>query len=316
MPEKASSNRNTFHGDELLSMKASLVEMNASHLMDELFAEFEQDLDEFSLPAPVGLPPSAWEDTSGTLSVDYYPVEAVNTGTGLGPGATSQAAQPQLSPLPLNGLLLPGVATAAVALLLWIGSQFQQPRAITPLAAPLADSSDSASNRVFAAYMQRSLERINRNIQTQAAPAAAPAPQTVNLPALSSPVPANPKTSPKVVTVTERVYIPVYQPPQPQPVIKPQLPLTAKLEPAAALPSPATATAATKAMSTATQTLVGILELGDRSAALVGAEGITRQVHVGETLGSGGWSLVKVANQKAIIQRQGELRSIYVGQKF
>lgn len=314
MPEKASFNQNTCHGDEL-SMKASLVEVNASHLMDELFAEFEQDLDEFSLPAPVGLSPSTWEDTSGTLSVEYYPVEAVNTGRGLGPGATRQAAQPQLSPLPLNGLLLPGIATAAVALLLWIGSQFQQPRAITPLAAPLADSSDSASNRAFAAYMQRSLERINRNIQTQAAPAAAPAPQTVNLPALSSPVLANPKPSPKVVTVTERVYIP-YQPPQPQPVIKPQAPLTAKREQAPALPSPATVTAANRPMPTATQTLVGILELGDRSAALVGTDGITRQVHVGETLGPGGWSLVKVANQKAIIQRQGELRSIYVGQKF
>jgi len=310
MPEKASFNRNTFHEDEL-SMKASLVEMNASQLMDELFAEFEQDLNEFSPPAPGGFSPSAWDDTDAPLSVDYYPLEAVNTGTGLGSGSTSQAVQSQQPPLPGNTLLLPGIATAAVALLLWIGSQ-QQPRAIAPLAAPLADSSDSATNRAFAAYMQRSLARINKNIQAQAISAEAPAPQTVTLPALTLPKPANPKPSPKVVT--ERVYIP-YQPPQPQ-VTQPQRPLTAKRQ-AAALPSPATATTASaNALPTASQTLVGVLELGDRSAALVGADGTTRQVQVGETLGPGGWSLVKVANQQAIIQRQGELRSIYVGQKF
>jgi hypothetical protein len=63
-------------------------------------------------------------------------------------------------------------------------------------------------------------------------------------------------------------------------------------------------------------TLVGVLELGDRSAALFEVNGITQRIRVGEGIGTTGWALVTVANQEAIIRRNGEVRSIYVGQKF
>ena len=66
----------------------------------------------------------------------------------------------------------------------------------------------------------------------------------------------------------------------------------------------------------ANHTLVGLLELGDRSAALFDVSGVTQRITVGEAIGASGWILVSVANQEAVIRRNGEVRSVYVGQKF
>ncbi|BAZ27928.1 hypothetical protein NIES4074_03570 [Cylindrospermum sp. NIES-4074] len=62
--------------------------------------------------------------------------------------------------------------------------------------------------------------------------------------------------------------------------------------------------------------LEGLLELGNKSAALFKIEGVTRLVNVGESIGSSGWTLVEVSNGEAIVRRNGEVRSIYTGQKF
>ena len=63
-------------------------------------------------------------------------------------------------------------------------------------------------------------------------------------------------------------------------------------------------------------TLVGVMEQGDRSAALFNAAGVTRYIFVGEGIGDSGWTLVSVANQEAVIRRNGEVRSVYAGQSF
>jgi hypothetical protein len=68
--------------------------------------------------------------------------------------------------------------------------------------------------------------------------------------------------------------------------------------------------------ATTSHTLVGILELGQRSAALFEVNGVTRRIHLGEGIGGSGWSLVEVVNQEAILRRNGEVRSVYVGQSF
>lgn len=62
--------------------------------------------------------------------------------------------------------------------------------------------------------------------------------------------------------------------------------------------------------------LEGLLELGEQSAALFKVNGITRRVQKGESIGASGWKLVEVANGEAIIRRNGEVRSIFAGQKF
>lgn len=65
-----------------------------------------------------------------------------------------------------------------------------------------------------------------------------------------------------------------------------------------------------------THTLEGLLELGDKSAALFKIEGVTRRINVGEEIGSSGWTLVGVNNGEAVVRRNGEVRSIFTGQKL
>ena len=67
---------------------------------------------------------------------------------------------------------------------------------------------------------------------------------------------------------------------------------------------------------TSSHVLEGLLELGEESAALFKVNGVTRHVQKGESIGASGWKLVEVANGEAIIRRNGEVRSIFAGQKF
>jgi hypothetical protein len=69
-------------------------------------------------------------------------------------------------------------------------------------------------------------------------------------------------------------------------------------------------------VSLVTHTLVGVLELGEKSAALFEIEGVARRIYVGESIGASGWTLAEVKNQEAVIRKGGEVRSIFVGQKF
>ncbi|HIK30597.1 MAG TPA: hypothetical protein IGS17_19320 [Oscillatoriales cyanobacterium M59_W2019_021] len=62
--------------------------------------------------------------------------------------------------------------------------------------------------------------------------------------------------------------------------------------------------------------LLGILQFGDRSAALFEVNGVPSRVNVGESIGSSGWTLVEVTDQQARIRRNGEVRDIFVGQQF
>ncbi len=63
-------------------------------------------------------------------------------------------------------------------------------------------------------------------------------------------------------------------------------------------------------------TLEGLLELGNKSVALFQVNGTSRRVSIGETIGASGWTLVDVNNGEAIVRRNGEVRSIYAGQKL
>ena len=62
--------------------------------------------------------------------------------------------------------------------------------------------------------------------------------------------------------------------------------------------------------------LDGLLELGNKSVALFKVDGISRRINLGENIGTTGWTLVEVSNGEAIVRRNGEVRSIYTGQKL
>ncbi|AKG21632.1 hypothetical protein [Calothrix sp. 336/3] len=104
--------------------------------------------------------------------------------------------------------------------------------------------------------------------------------------------------------------------PEPKPAIPPA-PLRVARVPQAPPPAPKTPEVTTVATTNqAINTLEGLLELGGKSAALFKINGVTRRIDIGETIGSSGWTLVDVANGEAIIRRNGEVRSIFTGQKF
>lgn len=178
-------------------------------------------------------------------------------------------------------------------------------------AAPVLTSAQIAEmerKEAFLDYMQDSLEAIDRRASQAQVPDAPDAMPTLTIPGS----PANSQT------VLERVYVPVYQTPPiagaPQtgvPQISSAPPSTAATAPATPAPSAPVAAAPTTAY-----TLVGILDLGDRSAALVNIDGTTQRFQVGESIGASGWTLVSIENQEAVIRRNGEVRSIYVGQVF
>ncbi|MEH2372606.1 MAG: hypothetical protein V7K15_05890 [Nostoc sp.] len=110
--------------------------------------------------------------------------------------------------------------------------------------------------------------------------------------------------------------ITVRQRPNPLPAL-PVVPLRAALapesEPTITQEQVYPATAIADAPS---DTLEGLLELGKKSAALFKIDGLTRRVNMGESIGSSGWTLVDVSNGEAVIRRNGEVRSIYAGQKL
>lgn len=93
-------------------------------------------------------------------------------------------------------------------------------------------------------------------------------------------------------------------------------PATAPAAAQQAAPQSQPAAPAVSSAPTSAHTLVGILELGDRSAALFEVDGVARRIYVGESIGSSGWTLGEIKNQEAVIRKGGDVRSVFVGQKF
>lgn len=176
----------------------------------------------------------------------------------------------------------------------------------------------------------------------------APTPQVVIIPpantTVTNPLPAptvavspsaNPPSSGRAIAVagsTSPSTSPVAT--SPSPSTSPEPKISAREEPAAppaaappaaapsaaavqqAAPQAQPATPSVSTTPTAAHTLVGILELGDRSAALFEVDGVARRIYVGESIGASGWTLAEIKNQEAVIRKGGDVRSVFVGQKF
>jgi hypothetical protein len=245
-------------------------------------------------------------------------------------------------------LVAAGISVSATGML-WLASQQKiklpkwhwQQLAATSTGTQNVQSSADAQ---FIDYMLRSLASIDRKVQASKQSGNASIPPNGQLPALS---PGNLSQVPSR-GVMERVYIPVYQAPPglsalpalpnstkptlpptaaaPATKVAPAAPVAAAVTPVRAEPKPPAAQVPKStdvpipSPSTAAtiygHTLVGVLELGDLSAALFEISGVTQKIALGQTIGSSGWTLVSITNQEAVVRRNGEVRSIYVGQKF
>ena len=200
-----------------------------------------------------------------------------------------------------------------------------------------ANASFSNPNGEFADYMKRALETIATTQENT--PNGGGSDNNVG----STSLPDNADNQPRYSGIPERVYIPVYQPSPPSLSALPSVPLNSSppsplsttTEPTpvnsapeaiATIPvSPTPAPPETNSSSDLTppssglsydHVLVGLLQLGDRSVAMFDyAEG-THRVKIGEQIGDSGWSLVSVSENEAVIRRNGDVRSIYIGQSF
>ncbi|NES84778.1 MAG: hypothetical protein F6K10_27080 [Moorea sp. SIO2B7] len=183
--------------------------------------------------------------------------------------------------------------------------------------AVVQENQPSSADHEFIKYMLRSLEAIESKAETKQQQATkSPAKSSESLP--PPPNPSNPSSASKSAsTIIERIYIPVYPPNQNPTLVPPAPASTAPAPPPAPVPvAPPEIKPPPPPAPVITHILVGLLESGDNSAALFEINGSTHRIKVGEAIGSSGWTLVSVANQKAVIRRNGEVRSVYVGQKF
>ncbi|MEX0270919.1 hypothetical protein AB3R30_17390 [Leptolyngbyaceae cyanobacterium UHCC 1019] len=242
--------------------------------------------------------------------------------------ATSDAAVAPQNRVYDRLLLAVGCVSIVVSLALWLfyqESRRPQVVASVPAAEVAANPVSSAQNQ-FSDYAQKALQSIDRRSQqTMPAPTATttagvtiPGMPTVAVPKALTPGAIPPS---RVATGLERVYVPVYQfpsnfkppnsvtplPTNAAPSAVPQYGAPAR-KPTAAAPSPITPGAPRR--------LAGVLELGDRSVALFEINGVTQRYGIGESIGSSGWSLVEVSKEQAMIRRNGEVRSVFVGQSF
>jgi hypothetical protein len=135
----------------------------------------------------------------------------------------------------------------------------------------------------------------------------APKPATVNM--LAAAVQAELKP-----VAAKTASVKVRQTPNPLPAL-PVVPLRAALAPEPTI-NENQVYLPTAIADAPTNTLEGLLELGNKSAALFKIDGVTRRINMGESIGSSGWTLVEVSNGEAVIRRNGEVRSIYAGQKL
>lgn len=239
-----------------------------------------------------------------------------------------------------------GCISVIVTLALWLFYQDRHrpaaPVAVAPATTAASPNSQDASR--FADYVQKSLQNIDQQQASTTAPDSATTTgkmPTVNIPATTAP-PAGTAGTSQPATGLSRIYVPVYEfpsnftPPGTAIAPLPGAPRKTTLPPGSVRPSPDPNTASTlpsgtkpsvlpsvqpnqipsPAVAIVSRKLVGVLDQGNRSAALFEVNGVTQRYEIGESIGSSGWTLVEVSKDQALIRRNGEVRSLFVGHSF
>ncbi len=250
-------------------------------------------------------------------------------------------------------LIFVGCSSAIAAVVIWLGSQGAIGRMVAAIRGPIETAAvipPNPSDAKFADYMGKSLDTIdNKNKASSGLPTQ---PNLATMPTVKVPG-TTPSTStqpsiiiggsglpkPKVTAVTPGVVpavpgvstVPSVGTPAPaqntleQTVAKLSNLVDRMSRPAATAPiaaAPAVRNAATPGLVTASaapapeRTLKGILGNGDRSAVMFELNGVTKSYEKGEKIGNSGWVLIRVENGNAIVRRNGEVRTLSVGQRI
>ncbi len=236
----------------------------------------------------------------------------------------------------------------------WFGGDPAPTETSSSPAAPVSETSGGVADQDFIAYMGQALDRIE-NRQALPDTLEPPAPispsetGTLQIPVDGTSPDAVAQSLTRIANALERVSttpVPlpnlpnqdnvadsdaggdeaVVQVPEIPPVLQevPPAPSTA----AAATPSPAEkepdpSPQPPREQRTATApagiyALVGTLERGEgqRPAALFEVNGSPRWIDIGQPVGDSGWTLTEVTGDRVSMRRNGETRTIYVGQQF
>lgn len=308
---------------------ATLVTTYADSLMSGLFEDIDRLLegDESALAALEAKPEPEEVPEASTITSP----EPATSETALAPPSTP-AIEPYVAPVPappakttlgkvVDRLLLTSAVVSLLGAIAFLVLNQQQATNISPG----AEATQGQTDAEFLNYLQRSLDVIAQKVEqngAENAPFGSP-PEVALVPTNPALLPSANGLSPNGrINVIERVYIP-YQtaqaaPPAAQPGTQPPT-VVQPGAPQGTVPQPSIATPGSPsqpATSGVAHVLVGVLELGDRSAALFEINGVSQRVYIGERIGNAGWTLVSVANQEVVIRRNGEVRSIYIGQQF
>ena len=313
----------------------TLVEAYAEDLMDEIFDDVDRILageesaiyaeplvqsqdaasllqaDAVTVPAMI-VPVTAAQAVEAQTAAPITEHDAKADGTDTGkPSAGKSTKKRRWQTFALGAICLSALTAAGIW---WIRQQptLQSATAPAATAPPTPAISEEAA---FGDYLKRSLRVISseRSAQTEtqspSAVATAPTPST-----------GTQTSGSRSNNVIERVFVPLLQPGSGNTQGRPSNPVT--LSPS--LPAPNASTTVQpdspapvpNIAASNTYELVGVLELGDRSAALFEVNGSSQRVYIGETIGGSGWSIVSINNEEVVVRRNGEVRSIYIGQQF
>ena len=157
------------------------------------------------------------------------------------------------------------------------------------------------SQQGFIAYLEDAVARIDsQQKQTESAANLAQQSENTNKPEL------------------ERVYIPLYQPPQ---IITqavppdPELPLP----PPPVLPPPpggGETMATTRPDSQINCTLIGLLESEKGAITLFDWNGAIERIEIGQEIATTGWILKDIINDEALVEQNNQIKTIAVGKAF
>ncbi|MEO0410101.1 MAG: hypothetical protein AAF289_22375 [Cyanobacteria bacterium P01_A01_bin.135] len=298
---------------------STALEASAVQLVDEVFEDIDGLLNE--VPAYGEAYPAAPGGSSFTTNV-FIPPRAQ--------GAETPSA---LSTMVMLWGLFPAIAGGlclGLALAFGIATGGRQVAAPPDNGQPAASDIDPETGE-FLAYLDQSLDKIEPSsprvtempltvpalpeLKRPPSPTATALPPTPFAGAVPQLPPVNvPSALPTVPVQPLPARLPQPSPTVPTPIAAPEPAPAASSAPSQ--PAPETSPEPIANISPSPHVLVGLLQLGDRSAAIFEFDDGARRIRVGEAIGSSGWSLVSISQDEAVIRRNGDVRSIYIGQSI
>jgi hypothetical protein len=309
-----------------------------SRLESELIAKDTVSITKLNM-ADISLPPISKQDV---LWIQPYVMREPE------PPSSSVTAEPELKVAKYSLfdrlLLVAACSSALVAAVMWTVNHGiwlgRQSVSITSIV-----NEDQQKNKAFAEEIKRMFADIsNKNRAIASTPNLVGAVSNT-IPIMAAPVMGNalPIGANPLMNMQQPMYVPVYQPPNlaNSGVNGANLPAPLALPPAnpnggidvnanstkgnnivsnSNTSSPnASSPAATPVIVTAppsSYTLIGVLDLGDRSTAMFDINGSVQSIGLNKAVGNSGWILSRVSQQEITLKKGKATKSVFVGQKF